>query len=77
MQPNKNTPKAKGVRTAIQTIVGAVATYITGLLALPAVREYTNDFVRTEGVAALVVVLAALGVSTGIISFLQNRIEDR
>lgn len=73
----KNTPKAKGVRTAIQTIGGALVTYLTGLIALPAVRDYTDTFVRTQGVAALVIVLAALGVSTGIISFIQNRVEDR
>lgn len=74
---DKNTPKAKGFRTAVQAIVGAVVAYVTGLVALPSVQEYTTNFVRTQGVAALLVVLTALGVSAGIVSFIQNRLEDR
>lgn len=74
--PSK-TPAQRGVRTAIQTIGGAVVTYITGLVALPAVREYTNNFVQTQGVAALLVVLGALGVSAGVVAYIQNRIESR
>jgi hypothetical protein len=74
---NKNTPKAKGVRTALQTIAGALVSYITGLLALPAVRDYTNNFVHTQGVAALGGVLLALGVGAGIVAFVQNKLEDK
>lgn len=71
---NKNTPQAKGIRTAGQTIVGAVVAYFTGLLALPAVREYTTNFIHTQGVAALLAVLAAFGISAGLVSFLQNKL---
>lgn len=70
---NKNTPSGKGFRTAYQALIGAFVTYITGLFALPAVRDYTTNFVQTEGVAAMVVVLGAFGISAGLVSFVQNR----
>ena len=70
---DKNTPKAKGFRTAYQTLAAAVVTYFTGLIALPEVREYTTGFIQTQGVSALFVILASLGVSAGLIAFLQNR----
>jgi len=71
---DKNTPKAKGLRTAYQAIAGTVVAYFTGLLAIPEVREYTSSFVQTQGVATLMVVLAAFGVGAGVISFVQNRL---
>lgn len=74
MQNNKTTPAAKGFRTAYQTVAGAVVAYFTGLLALPAVREYTTTFIQTQGVAALLVVLGAFGLSAGVIAFIQNRL---
>lgn len=74
---NKNTPKAKGVRTALQTLGGAVASYIAGLIALPAFRDYTANFVQTQGVAALLAILVALGVGAGVVSFIQNYLEDK
>lgn len=70
----KNTPTGKGIRTAYQTIIGTVVAYFTGLLAIPEVREYTLNFVRSEGVATLVVVLVAFGVGAGVTSYLQNRL---
>lgn len=71
---DKNTPPAKGFRTAYQTVAGTVVAYFTGLLALPAVRDYTVQFIHTQGVAALLLVLGAFGISAGFISYLQNRL---
>lgn len=71
---NKNTPKAKGFRTAYQTVLGTIVAYFTGLIALPAVREYTSSFIHTQGVPALLVVLASFGVGAGLIAYLQNRL---
>ena len=71
---DKNTASGKGVRTALQTVVGTVVAYFTGLLALPAVRDYTSNFVHTQGVLALAAVLAAFGVGAGVVSFLQNKL---
>lgn len=71
---DKDTPQGKGVRTAYQTVVGTLVAYFTGLLALPAVRDYTVTFVHTQGYAALLVVLAGFGIGAGVISFLQNKL---
>ena len=71
---DKNTPQGKGFRTAYQAVAGAVVAYFTGLLALPAVREYTSNFLHTQGVAALVAVLAAFGVGAGLVAFVQNKL---
>lgn len=71
---NKNTPQGKGFRTAYQTVAGAVVAYFTGLLALPAVREYTSNFIHTQGVVALGAVLVAFGVGAGVVSFVQNKL---
>lgn len=71
------TPAQRGVRTALQTIGGTIVAYFTGLLALPAVREYTNNFIQTQGVAALLVVLAALGLGAGVVAFVQNFLETK
>lgn len=71
------TPAQRGVRTAVQTIGGTIVAYFTGLLALPAVREYTQSFIETQGVAALLVVLAALGLGAGAVAFVQNLLETR
>lgn len=74
---DKKTPSGKGFRTAYQAIAGAVVSYFTGLIALPAVREYTTSFIQTQGVGALLIVLGAFGVSAGIVAFIQNRLEAR
>lgn len=71
------TPAQRGVRTALQTIGGTIVAYFTGLLALPAVREYTNNFIQTQGVASLLVVLAALGLGAGVVAFVQNLLETK
>lgn len=71
---DKNTPKGKGFRTAYQAVAGAVVAYFTGLLALPAVREYTSNFIQTQGLTALLAVLAAFGIGAGLISFVQNKL---
>jgi len=71
---SKNTPKAKGFRTAYQAVAGAIVAYFTGLLAIPEVREYTTNFIQTQGVATLMIVLAAFGIGAGLISFVQNKL---
>lgn len=70
----KHSPQGKGVRTGLQAIAGAVAAYFTGLVALPEVREYTTNFVQTQGLAAVLVFLGSLGVGAGVLAFIQNRL---
>lgn len=71
------TPAQRGVRTALQTIGGTIVAYFTGLMALPAVRDYTQTFINTQGVAALLVVLGALGLGAGVVAFVQNLLETK
>lgn len=70
---NKYTPQGKGFRTAYQAVAGTVTAFLTGLWALPGVKEYTVGFIQTQGVALLVVLLGLVGISSGLIAFLQNR----
>ena len=71
------TPAQRGVRTALQTIGGTIVAYFTVLLALPAVREYTENFIQTQGLAALLIVLGALGLGAGVVAFVQNLLETK
>lgn len=73
---NKNTPSGKGLRTAYQAVVGAIVTFVTGLWALPEVREYTSNFVSEHGLVLVATVLVALGISSGLIAWVQNRFGD-
>lgn len=71
---DKKTPTGKGIRTAYQAVAGTVVAYFTGLVALPAVRDYTTTFIQNEGVIALGVVLTAFGVGAGVVAFVQNKL---
>lgn len=73
----KSSPEKRGLRTAGQTIVGTVTAYFVGLWAVPGVQEYTTNFIQTQGVAAVLALLAIIGVGAGVISFIQNYLEDR
>lgn len=71
---DKETPKGKGLRTAVQAIVGTFMAFVTGLWAIPEVQLYVETFVREEGVALVVVLLGLVGVSSGLTAFIQNRL---
>lgn len=71
---NKETPKGKGLRTAVQAIVGTVIAFVTGLWAIPDVQLYVETFIREEGVALVVVLLGLVGFSSGLVAFIQNRL---
>lgn len=70
---DKNSPKAKGIRTAYQAIIGTVIAFLTGLWAIPEVQLYVSAFIRDEGVGLVVVLLGLVGVSSGVIAYLQNK----
>ncbi len=73
---NKNNPSVKGVRTAIQAIIGTAVTFLTGLWAIPEVRDYTTTFIEQYGIFLAGAVLALVGVTSGIISWLQNQFGE-
>lgn len=70
---DKNTAEGKGFRTFWQTALATIGAFFYGLWQLPGVSDYVNNFVQTEGISLLLVLLAVIGVPAGIISFLVNR----
>lgn len=70
---NKNTPQAKGVRTAYQAVAGVVVAYLYGLWQLPGVSEYTTNFLHTQGLGLLFALAAAVGIPAGLVAYWQNK----
>lgn len=71
--PKNNTPKAKSVRTFVQSVIAAVGAYLYGLWQLPGVSDYTNNFVRTQGFELLLGLAALIGIPAALIAYWQNR----
>lgn len=70
---DKTTAEGKGFRTFWQTALATVGAFLYGLWELPGVSEYVSNFVQTEGLSLLVLLLVTIGIPAGIISFLVNR----
>lgn len=70
---NKNTPAAKGIRTAYQVVVAFVVGLVAVIWAVPGVPEAVVGYFREYGIQT---VLGA-GAASGVASYLQNLIEDR
>lgn len=74
---NKNTPTAKGIRTAYQAIVGFVVGLVITIWAVPGVPDAVTGYLMDNWV----MLIASLGLTTGIFSglfaLLQNKAEDR
>ena len=73
LDPNNNTPKAKSLRTFLQSVGAAVVAYLYGLWQLPGVSDYTNNFVKTQGFELLLGLAVLIGVPAALIAYLQNR----
>lgn len=73
LNPNNNSPKAKSVRTFIQSVLAAVVAYLYGLWQLPGVSDYTNNFIKTQGFDLLIGLALLVGVPAAIIAYVQNR----
>lgn len=74
---NKNTPRAKGIRTGLQAVGGFIVGLFTVVWAVPGVPEAVTGYLLDNWLA----VVASFGISTGLFaglaSWLQNRWEDR
>ncbi len=70
---NKETAEGKGFRTFAQTAGATAVAFFYGLWELPGVSEYISEFVQTEGLGLLVLLLATIGMPAGIIAFFMNR----
>lgn len=73
LSPQNNTPKAKSVRTFLQSVGAAIVAYLYGLWQLPGVSDYTNNFVKTQGFELLLGLAALIGIPAALLAYLQNR----
>jgi hypothetical protein len=73
LNTNNNTPQAKSVRTFIQSVGATVVAFLYGLWGLPGVSEYTQNFVKTQGLELLLGLAALVGIPAAVIAYLQNR----
>ena len=65
---DKNTAQGKAARTGIQTIVGAIVAFFVGLWQIEGVSEY----VSSAAPSTIITILGVLGLSSGVVAFLQN-----
>lgn len=73
LNPQNNSPKAKSIRTFIQSVIAAVVAYLYGLWQLPGVSDYTHNFIQTQGFDLLLGLAVLVGVPAAVIAYLQNR----
>lgn len=66
----ERTPLNKGIRTALQAIVGALIGLIVVVWAVPGVPEAVIEYATTN----LVPLLLAVGIPAGLIAWVQNRL---
>lgn len=67
---NKETPTGKGLRTAVQTIIGALIGLVIAVWAVPGVPEVVIEYARTN----LIPLLLVIGIPSGFVAWFQNRI---
>lgn len=73
LNPQNNSPKAKSVRTFLQSVGAAIVAYLYGLWQLPGVSDYTNNFIKTQGFELLLGLAVLIGIPAALIAYLQNR----
>lgn len=77
LSPENNTPKAKSVRTFLQSVGAAVVAYLYGLWQLPGVSDYTNNFIKTQGFDLLIGLALLVGIPAAALAYLQNRRSNK
>jgi hypothetical protein len=71
MQPQEpKTPVVKGVRTGIQAIIGSVVGLVLVVWAVPGVPEVVVNYLQNNWLPLLLLV----GVPSGLVAWLQNRL---
>ena len=66
----ERTPLNKGVRTALQAIVGALVGLVLVVWAVPGVPEAVTEYAKINAVPLLL----AIGIPSGIVAWIQNRL---
>lgn len=66
----ERTPLNKGVRTALQAIVGSLIGLVVVVWAVPGVPEAVIEYAKVNAVPLLL----AIGIPSGIVAWIQNRL---
>lgn len=74
MNQEPKTPVVKGVRTFFQTLAGLLVGLIAAVWSVPGVPEAVTAYVQANFVPLLVGLIAFVGLPTGFIAWLQNRL---
>lgn len=75
MQPQEpKTPVVKGVRTFFQTLLGLLVGLVLTVWNVPGVPDAVNAYVQANFVPLFVGLLVFVGLPSGIIAWLQNRL---
>ena len=66
----ERTPINKGVRTGIQSMIGAVVGLVVVVWAVPGVPEAVGNYLQTYWLP----ILFGIGIPSGFVAWLQNRL---
>jgi len=71
MKVSKNTAIGKGLRTGLQSVLGTVVGLVVVVWAVPGVPEAVTTYASNNWLPILV----SIGLPSGVVAWLQNRIE--
>jgi small basic protein len=72
----KNTPQSKGIRTALQAVVGSLIGLVLAVWAVPDVPQTVQNYISDHWLPLLVGGALSIGIPSGLLSFFQNKVED-
>lgn len=67
---NKNEPSVKGIRTALQAVVGSLIGLVVVVWAVPGVPEAVIEYAKTNWLP----ILLSIGIPSGLVAWVQNKL---
>lgn len=77
MNMDKNTPESKGIRSFLQVIPGFLVGLAFTIWAVPGVPDAAWAYISQNAGQLFVSLGLSTGFATGLIAFVQNKVEDR
>lgn len=74
---DKSQPKVKGIRTAIQALAAFVVGLFVTVWAVPGVPDAITQYLLAHWMELVASLGLSTGLAAGILSFIQNYLEDR
>jgi len=75
MNETPKTPEIRGWRTFVQALGGILVGLVLAVWNVPGVPEVITEYARTNFVPLFIALATLIGIPSGIISLIQNRIE--